>query len=73
MLADQIVSAANDALQRNRLVELETESINTAEISEIEHVGCGLLRFRYPGLPNDYFVPEGRVKTLRVRPPESEW
>ncbi len=72
-LADAIVDTALDGLVKKRLVEIETDSLTTDAISEIEHVGGGLIRFRYPDLPNDHFVPEARVKMLRIRPPESEW
>ena len=73
MLADRIVAAAQDGFARGRLVELQTESVDTNEIAEIEHEGDGLVRYRYSGLPNDHFVPESRIVALRIRPPENEW
>ena len=73
MLADAMVSVMLDAITRGRMVELEIDSSDLIEISEIEHVGQGLVRFRYPGLPNDHYVSETRIKSLRVRHPESEW
>jgi hypothetical protein len=72
MLADSIVSAATDGFTRRRRVHLETTTLAGAPISEIEHVGGGLLRYRHPGQPSDHFVPEGVILRLSVMPPEDE-
>ena len=70
MLADAIVSVAIDGFKRKLRVHLVTETLKEAPISEIEHVGYGLLRYRHHGQPNDHFIPERTVLKLSVMPPE---
>jgi hypothetical protein len=71
MLADALVSVATDGFKRRQRVHLATETLKEAPISEIEHVGHGLLRYRHHGQPNDHFVPERCVLKLSVMPPEA--
>jgi hypothetical protein len=73
MLADSIVAVALGGIAKGHSVLLETDGVQATEIAQIEHVGSGLLRYRYTGPPNDHFVSETRIKSLVVRPPESEW
>ncbi len=70
MLADVIVSRARSALEAGKYVALSTETVADAQITEIEHVGAGLVRFRY-SLPNDIFVPEHRIVKLEIR--SADW
>ena len=70
MLADAIVTVATDGFRRRRRVHITTETSREAPISEIEHVGSGLLRFRHHGHPNDHYVPESCVRMISVMPPE---
>jgi hypothetical protein len=73
MLADKIVEAANAGFAQMRRVHLLTDTLKESPISEIEHVGHGLLRYRHHDLPNDHYVPERSVKMLSVMPPEDRW
>lgn len=73
MLADKIVEAASEGFAQRRRVHLVTETLKESPISEIEHMGHGLLRYRHHNLPNDHFVPESSVKMLSVMPPEDQW
>ncbi|WP_085810437.1 hypothetical protein [Sphingomonas sp. TZW2008] len=72
MLADSIVTVAADGFTRGRRVHLETTTLAGAPISEIEHLGGGLLRYRHPGQPSDHYVPERAILRLSVMPPEDE-
>jgi hypothetical protein len=73
MLADKIVEAANEGFAQRRRVHLVTDTLKESPISEIEHVGHGLLRYRHHGLPNDHYAAEGSFKMLSVMPHEDQW
>ncbi|MFN3630892.1 MAG: hypothetical protein ACK4XK_12690 [Casimicrobiaceae bacterium] len=70
MLADEIVLIARSAMQAGKYVAISTDRVEQAQIREIEHVGSGLIRFRY-NLPNDLYMHESRIIQLEVRP--AEW
>ena len=68
MLAERFVAIAADGFETGKIVEIAVPEIRMDEISEIEHVGSGLLRFRYPGLEIDHYVIAEQVLGFRIRP-----
>ena len=72
MLADKIVEAATGGVAVWNRVHLVTDMLKEPQISEIEHMGDGLLRCRHHHLLNDHVVPETSVRMLSVMPPEDQ-